>query len=82
MTTPLAFTSLAHIDSHELSRLVNLWRLQALSGQDESHEIARLFTLEQRNRIQVKSAVQTASRKTRKSDSWWKFWRFSSKPSK
>ena len=52
MTLPLMSSGLSHIDSHELARLATLWRLQALSGQQEACEIARAFMLEQRKRLQ------------------------------
>lgn len=64
MTMPLMFTSLNHIDNHELARLVDLWRSQALSGQSEASEIARMFIVEQRNRIQAGFVIRSANQET------------------
>lgn len=57
MTLPLMSSGLNHIDSHELARLANLWRLQALSGQQEACEIAKAFMLEQHKRLQESQII-------------------------
>lgn len=59
MTLPLMSSGLNHIDSHELARLANLWRLQALSGQQEACEIAKAFMLEQHKRLQEPKVISS-----------------------
>ncbi len=51
MNAPLTSSGLDHIDNFELARLINLWRAQASSGQEEANEIARAFILEQQRRL-------------------------------
>lgn len=72
MAVQIAPNSLEHIGSEELSRLINLWRSLALTGQVEAKVIAQALASEQRHRSLAEAETATGSLTKQ---AWWEFWK-------
>jgi hypothetical protein len=73
MTIQCMSAQLSHIDNAELSRLVDLWREQAASGQAEARSIAGAFAVEQTRRLSSGDLLQASIICPPNRKAWWKF---------